>query len=82
MGLRGESLACLALLDDVLGVMEGRKPVEPRPKSLGNEGSAAGVMPAGSFMDISKKGDSVFGHYASLEDPLWCCACTVLLELL
>jgi hypothetical protein len=25
-------------------------------------------MPAGSFMDISKKGDSVFGRYASLED--------------
>jgi hypothetical protein len=26
-------------------------------------------MPAGSFMDISKKGDSIFGRYASLEDP-------------
>jgi hypothetical protein len=26
-------------------------------------------MPAGSFMDISKKGDSVFGRYAPLEDP-------------
>jgi hypothetical protein len=26
-------------------------------------------MPTGSFMDISKEGDSVFGHYASLEDP-------------
>jgi hypothetical protein len=29
MGLRGESLTCLALLEDVLGVVEGRKPVEP-----------------------------------------------------
>jgi hypothetical protein len=26
-------------------------------------------MPTSSFMDISKEGDSVFGHYASLEDP-------------
>jgi hypothetical protein len=26
-------------------------------------------MPTGSFMDISKEGDSVFGCYASLEDP-------------
>jgi hypothetical protein len=26
-------------------------------------------MPAGSFMNISKERDSVFGRYASLEDP-------------
>jgi hypothetical protein len=26
-------------------------------------------MPAGSFMNISKEGNSVFGCYASLEDP-------------
>jgi hypothetical protein len=57
------------MLDDVLGIMEGRKPVEPRSKSLSDEGSAAGVMPAGSFMNISKKGESVLGRYASLEDP-------------
>jgi hypothetical protein len=25
-------------------------------------------MPAGSFMDISEKGDSIFGRYAALED--------------
>jgi hypothetical protein len=57
------------MLDDVLGVVEGRKPVEPRSKSLSDEGLAAGVMPAGSFINISKKGDSVLGRYASLEDP-------------
>jgi hypothetical protein len=57
------------MLDDVLGVVEGRKLVEPRSKSLSDEGSIAGVMPAGSFMNISKEGDSVFGYYASLEDP-------------
>jgi hypothetical protein len=27
------------------------------------------MMLVGSFMDISKKGDSIFRHYASLEDP-------------
>jgi hypothetical protein len=26
------------------------------------------MMPAGSFVDVSKKSDSVFGRYASLED--------------
>jgi hypothetical protein len=57
------------MLDDVLGVMEGRKPVEPRSKSLGDEGPTAGMMPTGSCMNISKEGDSVFGCYASLEDP-------------
>jgi hypothetical protein len=38
-------------------------------KSLGDEGSTAGVMPSGSFMNISKESDSVFRRYASLEDP-------------
>jgi hypothetical protein len=27
------------------------------------------MMPAGFFMNILKKGDSVLGRYASLEDP-------------
>jgi hypothetical protein len=67
--LRGESLTCIATLDDVLGVVEGRKPVEPRSKSLGDEGLVASMMPAGSFMNISKKGDSVLGCYAPLENP-------------
>jgi hypothetical protein len=57
------------MLDDVLGVVEGREPVEPRSKSLSNEGSAVGMMPAGSFMNISKKGDFVLGCYAPLENP-------------
>jgi hypothetical protein len=69
MRLCGEPLTCIATLDDVLSVVEGRKPVEPRSKSLGDEGSTAGMMPAGSFMDILKKGDPVFRCYASLENP-------------
>jgi hypothetical protein len=69
MRLRGESLTCVAMLDDVLSVVEGRKPVEPRSKSLSDEASAAGMKPAGSFMNISKKGNSVLGCYASLENP-------------
>jgi hypothetical protein len=69
MRLCGESLACVAMLDDVLGIVEGRKPVEPRSKSLSDEGSAAGMMPAGSFMNISEKGDSVLACYAPLENP-------------
>jgi hypothetical protein len=69
MRLHGESLTCIATLDDVLGVVEGRKPVEPRSKSLGDKGPIAGMMPAGSFMNILKKSDSVLGGYAPLENP-------------
>jgi hypothetical protein len=57
------------MLDDVPGVVEGREPVEPRLKSLSNESSTAGMIPAGSFVDLSKEGDSVFLRYAPLEDP-------------
>jgi hypothetical protein len=57
------------MLDDILGVVKGQKPVEPRSKSLGDDGSAAGMMTAGSFMNISKKGDSILGCYAPLENP-------------
>jgi hypothetical protein len=57
------------MLDDVPGVMEGREPVEPRSKSLSDESSTAGMMPAGSFMNLSKEGDSIFLRYAPLEDP-------------
>jgi hypothetical protein len=56
------------MLDDFLGVMEGREPVEPRPKSLGDEGSTAGVMPAGSFMNAPKEGNSILWCYATLEN--------------
>jgi hypothetical protein len=41
-------------------------------KGLGDEGSAAGVMPTSSFVDVLKKSDAIFGHDASLEDS--CCA--------
>jgi hypothetical protein len=57
------------MLDDVPGVVEGRKPVETRSKSLGDEGSAAGMMPADSFMDITEEGDSILRCYAPLENP-------------
>jgi hypothetical protein len=57
------------MLDDVLGVVQGREPVEPRPKSLGDEGSTVGVMPAGSLVNVPEKGDSIFWCYALLENP-------------
>jgi hypothetical protein len=63
-----ETFAHVAPLDDVLGVVKGQKPREPQTESLGDKGSAAGMMPAGSFMDVPKKGNTVFGRYASLED--------------
>jgi hypothetical protein len=56
------------MLDDVPGIVEGRKLVEPRLKSLSDEGSAAGVMPAGSFMDIMEEGNSILRCYAPLEN--------------
>jgi hypothetical protein len=57
------------MLDDVPSIMEGRKPVEPRSKSLSDEGSTTGMVSAGSFMNLSKEGDSVFLCYAPLENP-------------
>jgi hypothetical protein len=68
MRLRGESLASIAMLDDVLGIVEGREPVEPRSKSLGDEGSTAGVMPTGSFMNVPEESDSILWRYAPLEN--------------
>jgi hypothetical protein len=56
------------MLDDVLGVVEGREPVEPRSKCLSDESSTAGMMPAGSFMNLLKEGYSVFLRYAPLEN--------------
>jgi hypothetical protein len=69
MRLRGKSLAGIAMLDDVLGIVEGREPVEPRPRSLGDEGSTAGVMPAGSLVNVPEEGDSILRCYAPLENP-------------
>jgi hypothetical protein len=66
--LGGEQLACFAVLDDVPGVVEGGKPVKPRSKGFSDEGSTAGVMPAGSFMDFSKESDSILLRYAPLEN--------------
>jgi hypothetical protein len=57
------------MLDDVPGIVEDRKPVEPQSKSLSDEGSAAGMIPIGSFMNISEEGDSILRCYASLENP-------------
>jgi hypothetical protein len=68
MRFHGESLACFTMLDDVPSVVEGQKPVEPRSKSLSDEGSAAGMMATGSFMNISEEGDSILRCYAPLEN--------------
>jgi hypothetical protein len=72
-------LACVAPLDDIPGIMQHRKPVEPQTEGLGDEGSTTGVMPVGAFVDVLKKGDAVLGCDASLEDV--CCAALVELSL-
>jgi hypothetical protein len=36
MGLCREALARVASLDDILGIMKGRKPVEPRAEGFGD----------------------------------------------
>jgi hypothetical protein len=56
-------------VDNVPGIMEGQKPVEPRLKSLSDEGSVASMMPIGSFMNISEEGDSVLRFYTPLKNP-------------
>jgi hypothetical protein len=72
MRLRGKALACVASLDDVPSIMECRKLVEPQTEGLGDEGSTAGVMPIGAFMDVPKKSDAFSECDSSLEDA--CCA--------
>jgi hypothetical protein len=57
------------MLDGVLGVVEGREPVESQSKSLGNEGSTTGVMPVGSFVNVPEEDDSILWCYAPLENP-------------
>jgi hypothetical protein len=37
-------------------------------KGFSDEGSTAGVMPAGPFMDFSKESDSILLRYAPLEN--------------
>jgi hypothetical protein len=57
------------VLDDVPGIIEGGEPVKSGPKSLGHEGSTAGVVPIGSFVDFSKESNPIFLRYAPLEHP-------------
>jgi hypothetical protein len=60
-------LACVALLDYVLGVVECQKLVKPRTEGLGDKCLTAGMMPAGAFVYVPEKGDAFLGCDASLE---------------
>jgi hypothetical protein len=42
----GDELATHALLDDVVGIGEGRWPVESRPKGLSHQGGGSCMVPA------------------------------------
>jgi hypothetical protein len=59
-------LACIALLDYVLGVVECRKPIKPQMEGLGDKCLAAGVMPVGAFVYVLEKSDAILGCNASL----------------
>jgi hypothetical protein len=63
-----KTLAHIALLDYVLGIVKSRQPIESRAEGLGDESSTAGMVTIGSFMDVLKYTNTIFGCDASLEN--------------
>jgi hypothetical protein len=61
-------LACVALPDEVLGILHGCGPVKPSPESFGDKRSTAAVVAADAFVDIKQYIPSILGCNAPLED--------------
>jgi hypothetical protein len=49
-----ETLLRIIVFDYAFGVMKSRQAVESRAEGLGDESSTAGMVPAGSFVDVAK----------------------------
>jgi hypothetical protein len=59
MLLFGEELATRALLDNVMSVSKGRRPIEPIPESLSHQGGGSCVVPADARVDLAEKSHSI-----------------------
>ena len=68
MALVGEKLAFDAMLDEVLCVCSGRRPVETCTEGLAYKGQSCGVVAAKSSMNFCQKLPPFLFGYAPLKD--------------
>ena len=64
----GKELASNAMLDKVLCIRSGRRPIKPYTESLANKGPSCGVVPAESGMNFIQELPPLFLGYTTLED--------------
>ena len=68
MALIGKELASDAMLDKVLCIRSGCRPIKPYTEGLANKGPSCGVVPAESGVNFSQELPPLFLGYTSLED--------------
>ena len=68
MALVGEELASDAMLDKVLCVCSGRRPIKPCTEGLANKGPSCGMVPAETCMNLSQKLSPLLLGHTSLKD--------------
>ena len=68
MALGREELASDAMLDEVLCICSGRRPIKPCTEGLANKGPSCGVVTAKSGMNFSQELSPLFLGYTSLKD--------------
>ena len=64
----GKKLASNAMLDKVLCICSGRRPIKPCMEGLANKGPTCGVVTAESGMNFSQELPPLFLGYTSLKD--------------
>ena len=68
MALVGEKLASDAMLDKVMCVCSGRRPIEPYREGLANKGPSCGVGPVETGMNLSQELPPLLLGDTSLKD--------------
>ena len=68
MALIGKELASDTMLDKVLCICSGRRPIKPCTEGLANKGPTCGVVTAESGMNFSQELSPLFLGYTSLKD--------------
>ena len=70
MALVGEKLASDAMLDKVLYICSGRRPIKPCTEGLANKGPSCGVVPAKTGVNLSQELPPLLLGDTSLKDPI------------
>ena len=68
MTLVGEELTSDTMLDKVMCICSGRRPIKPCMEGLANKGLSCGVVTAESGMNFSQELPPLFLGYTSLKD--------------